>query len=505
MSTENYVLEAKNITKIFPGVVALRDASFELRPGTVHGLVGKNGAGKSTLVNILCGLYPPTSGEVYVENERITMDPQVALRKGIAVIPQEPRIAPTLSVAENLFLGILPLASSSFVSWKNVYKMTDRVLKQMGMNVDPRAKVGDLTVSDRQLLSSGKAFFVQNARVVIMDEVTAALSEEEETMLYAMIAKKKKDGAGIVFISHELEEIFRICDYVTVLRNGRAVATKSVAQLNRQDLIGLIVGERIEEYRRSVKARVQKADVVMSVENVSCRETPRDVSFKLHKGEILGLAGLRGSGRTELLKVIFGMLPRERGTIRMNGNTVDIRSTAQAMGAGIFYLPEDREAEGLFSGRSVKENVSICAIDHFVKGLGFVGHRKEAELVSGMVGRLKVLTPSLDQQVMYLSGGNKQKVILSRGLLNSPHVFLLDEPTKGIDVETKMEIRRIIVELSEHASIIIVSSEFEDLLSICDRILVMCGGRIIRDVPADEVTERDLHHCVGGIDDAKQQ
>lgn len=502
MQTDNFILEARAVSKRFPGVLALNNTDLHLRPGTVHGLVGKNGAGKTTLINILSGILAPTEGAIYYNDEKIHIDPHIAIDKGIAVIPQEPRIAPTLTVAENLFLGILPVSAYGFIGWRRVKDRAREVLDKVGLDIDVNARIRDLTVADHQLISTCKAFFIQEAKVVIMDEVTAALSEKEEQMLYKMIDAKKKDGAGIIFISHELDEVFKICDYVTVLRNGRVVATREVASLSPQELVDLIVGEKVEAYLKADETDKTESEVVFSVEGLSYRDILKDISFKVRRKEIIGIAGLRGSGRTELFKAIFGLLPKDRGRMKINAKEIDLTSSNQALREGIFYLPEDREREGILSMRSVKENISICALDEFLRGLGFINNRLEIERVNAMIQRLQVLTPSLKQQVNYLSGGNKQKVILGRGLLMNPVLFLLDEPTKGIDVETKMEIRRMIVELSQHASILLISSEFEDLLAICDRILVMRAGRIEQDLPRQEFTETDLHHYVGGTENA---
>jgi len=492
------VLYARRISKSFPGVKALDEVSITVRRGRLNALLGENGAGKSTLMNILAGVFPPDDGEILLDGLDVRFKtPHEAQEAGIAIIFQELNLIPHLSVTENIFLGREPLSRLGLVDYRRMNRDAANLLDQLELAVDPRTPVARLRVGAQQVVEIAKAISF-DARVIIMDEPTSAITEQEIEVLFRLIHRLKRQGAGIIYITHKLDELPQIADDVTVFRDGRLVASGPFADVTRERIIRLMVGRELPEALSKPAAPV--GENILEVGDVSMRHPERtddfvvrDVSFSLRRGEVVGLFGLMGAGRTELLQTIFGLNPHtSTGTIRVDGQPCDIRSPAQAIAAGLALAPEDRKADGLVLSMSVAENVSLACLDNASR-LGLLQSRRERELVGRLVERLAVKTPSLDQQVRNLSGGNQQKVVLAKWLATQPKVLLLDEPTRGIDVNAKKEIYAIIDELARSGmGVVMVSSELPEILVVADRILVMAEGRLTAEFTRSEASEEAI-------------
>lgn len=491
METEKALFCCRNVSMFFPGVKALDDVNFTLYPGEVHGLVGRNGAGKSTLVNIIYGNLQPSSGSLYLEGKKIVLNnPLDGLRVGITLVPQEPVVFPNLTILENLAQPEF-FNSNTFIKWNSVAEQCQRVLKKLNIDVDCNKLISELSLGQQQLISVGKAFFINNAKVVLLDEVTTSISIKDKELLYSMIEQKKKEGGAIVFITHNIKEIFEICDRITVMKDGKRVVTEYTKNMVPDDVIKAMFGENYKpaviEALPGGKARREE---LLSVENLTRVGEFEKVSFNLMKNEILGLVGLRGAGKSELLQTIVGIREPLTGKIKYCGKEITIKSPSEALENGIVYLPEDREKDGLISILSVADNLTLSALNNLLGKLGFINTKQEIKEAEHLVGMFHIKTPSLDQQVMYLSGGNKQKVLIGRLYENKPKLYLLDEPTRGIDIEAKQEILRIIrQELVKDASVIVTSPELEDLLTICDRLVVLFEGKVagILEKPFDAI------------------
>ncbi len=502
---DDIVLRLRDISKIYPGTVALYKINLDVRKGEVHGIIGKNGAGKSTLVGIIAGIIEPTEGEMYIEDRKFTAFSRViAKRERIAIVPQEPQVILDFTVAENLFIADY-ICRSRFVNWREVYSRAEQIIKKAGLNINVRAKARDLSISEQQLLLVLKACYVENAQVIILDEASASLSQEDEKILYKIIAERKKEGNTIIFISHRTDELLQVCDRVTVIRDGRSVATQHCCYLNKEKLSSLIVGEefnlkKINSDSKSMNLHKDEADeVVLAVENLTRFGVYQNVTFELKRGEILGLAGLRGSGRTEILKGIAGIEPVDGGWVRAGNAKRCFKNPSQALKNGIVYLPEDREREGLINNLSVRENLILNSL-HKVKNGTFINKKMENIFVSTLIDILGIKTASVEQEVSQLSGGNKQKVVVGRISAAVPEVFLLDEPTKGIDIFAREGILKIIKEnLSKSAGILLTSPGLEDLMIICDRILILYEGEIVGQFLKEEFNEADLYMAVQGV------
>jgi len=472
------LLKLTDISKSYAGVRALEEVSFDLRPGEVHAIVGENGAGKSTLIKIITGAIEPDAGSIELFGRHIErLDPLQAREWGVAAIYQQPRLFPDLSVMENLALGLEPSGPLRRVRWSERRERAKRLLKAVGAAIDPEAEASRLSMPERQLVEIARAVG-SNARILIMDEPTAALGERETEQLFRLVHELKSQGVGIISISHRLEELPRVADRVTALRDGRRVGSLPIAEADRATLIRLMVGRSLESV--FPKRPVEPGAVVLATEGLGRRASGvRDVSLEVRSGEILGLAGLVGAGRTELARILFGLTPADAGTIRLKGRPVTIDSPREAVDRGIAYVPEDRSSHGVIPPMSVEANITLSTL-RAVSEFGCIVNRKEQERAERFVRRLRVKTSSIDAPVATLSGGNQQKVALARWLAAEPSVLILDEPTQGIDVASKAEIHELMGELAEAGlAILLISSELPEILGVSDRIAVMSGGTIV--------------------------
>ncbi len=491
------LLTMQGITKRFPGVVALDNVSFSARESEVHALMGENGAGKSTLMKILTGVYHQDEGSITLGGETVTLgDPRAAQRHGLAIIHQELNQVPELTVFENFFLGHEKRNRFGALDETLMRRETKRWLSELGLDIDPDRKLRELRVAERQLLEIAKAISFQ-ARVMVMDEPTTALNAEEVGQLFTVVRRLRASGMAIIYISHRMDEIFSIADQVTVLRDGKLVGSKPIAELTRDSLIAMMVGRELTDlYPTSV--RQPGAEVLrvtdLSVSSIPGRRALAGVNLSVRAGEIVGLAGLLGAGRTEVLETIYGVPNRARvqGEIQLEGKPQRFASPQDAIRAGVGFVTEDRKGQSLVLIRSVGENASLAGLSQFTRGM-FIDLKREAKKVAEVVQRLRVKTPSLNTPAMSLSGGNQQKVVLAKFLITNPKVFLLDEPTQGIDVGAKAEIYALIDRLAqEGAAVILASSEMPELLALCDRILVMCEGRISGELAQSEATQEKI-------------
>jgi ABC-type sugar transport system ATPase subunit len=494
------LLEARGISKSFAGVKALDDVQITVRRGKLNALVGENGAGKSTLMNVLAGVFPPDQGEIRLAGRAVRFrNPREAQEAGISIIFQELNLVPGLSVAENIFLGREPVGRLGLVDYGRMNREARGLTDQLHLAVDPRTPVARLRVGAQQTVEIAKALSFRS-RVIIMDEPTSAITEQEADLLFQIIGRVKQRGVGIIYITHKLDELSRIADDVTVMRDGRCIATRSFASVAHDELVRLMVGRELAEL--FPQSAVEIGHEVLDVEGVSLRHPDRagafvvkDVSFRLRRGEVLGLFGLMGAGRTELLQTIFGLHPtRSVGRIAVDGQPVTIRSPQDAIAAGLALAPEDRRAEGLVLSMSVAENVSLPSLRRLTRW-GLLPLRCEHELAAPYVHRLRVKTPSLRQPVRFLSGGNQQKVVLCKWLATEPKVLLLDEPTRGIDISAKKEIYALISELARSGlGVVMVSSELPEILAVADRILVLTEGRLVGEFSRGQATEEVILH-----------
>lgn len=485
------IIKLLNISKNFPGVKALNNINLEIYSGEIFGIVGENGAGKSTLVKILAGVLKPTSGKIFVDgNETVINSPSEALSKGLSFIFQERNLCPFLSVQENVFAGRLPFLPNHLVDWKTLEAETKKILSLLKTNISPRAIVGRLSVADQQIIEIARALSFKS-RVLIMDEPTASLSSNETSTLFGIIRELKKQGVTIIFISHRLREILEITDRVGILRDGKLVGIFNTFQIDENSLIKMMVGRDIKDAFGLPKIPPREK-IVLSVIKVSVTGSLKNVSFDLQEGEILGIAGLVGSKRTQILRSIFGLENLVSGEIIIEKDKIHHFSPLRAIHRGISYLPENRKEEGLFPFLSITKNITITTLDRFTH-YGFLDKKEEKRESKHLINKLNIKTANLDSLVFSLSGGNQQKTIIARGLLSKPKIFLLDEPTQGIDVGSKFEIYKIIRELAnEGMSIIFVSSEIPELLGICHRIIVMCQGNITGILKAEEADQEKI-------------
>jgi ABC-type sugar transport system ATPase subunit len=484
----NAVLQLSGISKSFPGVRALSDISFDVRAGEVHALLGENGAGKSTLIKIMSGVHRADTGTMTLDGKVTNFaSPQEAQAAGIATIYQELLLFPELTVAENIFMGHAPKGRFGGIDWAEMRRRAVKLLADLDIHdLDPNLLVGSLSVGNRQRVEIAKALS-HNARILIMDEPTAALTEHDVERLFRIVRLLRERGVGVVYISHRLEEIFLLADRVTVLRDGEFVATKPVSETDHQDLVEMMVGRRIEAL--FPKLDVKRGQVVLELENVVRQPMTKGVSLKLHAGEILGIAGLVGSGRSELAEIIFGMTPADSGTIRLDGNPVAINSPSDAKHLGIAYVPEDRGRQGLVRPMPISQNVSLANLGRLSRG-GFLDRGAERDLAVESVKRFQIRASGIGQIVGKLSGGNQQKVGLSKWLATEPRILIMDEPTRGIDVGAKAEIHRLMSELAQKGlAILMISSELPEVMGMSDRILVMRAGRLVAEVDRAEATQ----------------
>ena len=486
------LLEMRNITKEFPGVKALDGVSLTVRPGTVHALMGENGAGKSTLMKCLFGIYAKDGGTIILDGKEVDFkSSKEALENGVAMVHQELNQALTRSVMDNLWLGRYPKVAGIMVSEAAMRKRTREVFGELDVHVDPKAIMSTLPVSQRQMVEIAKAVSY-NAKVIVFDEPTSSLTEAEVEHLFRIINMLKERGCGIIYISHKMDEILRISDDVTVMRDGQWVATRQAKDLTMNEIIKLMVGRELTN-RFPPKDNVP-GDVILDVEHLSGKYTRlKDASFQLRKGEVLGIAGLDGSGRTEVLENLFGAMTKEGGVIRLHGKEIKNRSPREAIKNGFALLTEERRATGIFGIRDIKENTVISNLNSYLMGGLCLSERKMKQDTNWAIQAMHIKTPSQTTQIRSLSGGNQQKVIIGRWLLTTPEVLLLDEPTRGIDVGAKYEIYQLILDLAkEGKGVIMVSSEMPELLGICDRILVMSGGILAGEVDARNTSQEEI-------------
>jgi len=491
------VLEMRGIGKRFPGVVALDGVDLTLHAGEVHMLLGENGAGKSTLMKILSGAYRKDAGEIRMNGAPVEIaSPRDALNRGIRVIYQELNLVPNLSVAENIFLGALPRRAGGIVDWTTLYDRTDALLRDLGMTLDARTRVDHLGLALRQMVEIAKALAGGDATILVMDEPTSALTTREVAQLFGLIERLVSRGVAIVYITHRLDEVFRIGRRITVLRDGRHGATRPIGEVTVSELVRLMANRDLTEH--FPKARVPRGRELLRLEGVGREGALSDISLALHAGEVVGIAGLLGAGRSELARVIAGADPYDEGTIRVDGAAVRFRGPADAIAHGVGLLPEDRKAHGVVSGLNVATNIALPHERRLAR-VGIVSRRSENALAAPIVNELRVKATAA-QPVRLLSGGNQQKVVLGKWLAGDVRVFIFDEPTRGIDVGAKVEIYHLMNRLTARgAGIIMISSELPELLGMSDRILVMHRGRIQAHIDAADATEERVLSAALGL------
>jgi len=491
------LLEMTGISKRYPGVVALNDVRLDIRPGEVHALVGENGAGKSTLMKILAGAETRDAGEIRLNGKPITVhSPQDAMGLGINIIYQEFNLVPHLSAAENIYLGREPRAAlPGFINFKKLYGDAQAQMESLGCPLDVRTEVSRLSVAQQQMVEIAKATS-RNSVIIAMDEPSATLTDHELQNLFTLIRELKSRGVGIIYISHRMEEIFDICDRVTVFRDGQYVATKRIEDTNRDEIIRMMVGRELKESIPKRPAEV--GEVLLEVRGLTRRGVFEDISFTVRRGEIVGIGGLVGAGRTEVARAIFGADPVDAGEISLLGKRVRPRSPREAIALGIGLVPEDRKTLGLILNMVVRENTTLANLDALTR-LGFVDRARERSVADRFVKELRVRTPGIEQEVKNLSGGNQQKVVLAKWLFTDSQLLIFDEPTRGIDVGSKVEIYELMNDLvARGAGMIMISSELPELLGMADRILVMHEGRLAGELSRAEATQEKVMHLATG-------
>ena len=477
-----YKLELRGVSKSFPGVKALDNVQLAVRPGTVHALMGENGAGKSTLMKCLFGIYKMDAGEIYIDGEKTTIDnPDEAMKKGIAMVHQELQPVLARSVGENMFLGRFPVKKYGplqVIDHKTMYEETEKWLKEVNMDFDPKAQLGTLSIGQMQSVEIAKAVS-HDAKVIIFDEPTSSLSDSEVEALFKIMEGLREKGVAMIYISHKMDEIKRIADDVTIMRDGTYIGTWPAKDLSIDDIIARMVGRELTNIYPD-KDRTP-GEVVMEVKGLSSihEKSFQDVSFNLRKGEILGFGGLVGAQRTELMEGLFGIRNLASGEIKIHGKTVKIKSPKDAMNAGIGMITEDRRGNGIFGCLSIKDNVGVSVYNKFLTAGFILNHKEINKVVDDSIEKLRIKTPNMQEHISNLSGGNQQKVIVSRWLANDPDILIMDEPTRGIDVGAKHEIYEIMTDLAKQGkAIIMISSEMAELLGMSDRIYVMCNGKL---------------------------
>lgn len=488
------ILTMKGIDKSFPGVHALDHVDFEVRKGEVHALMGENGAGKSTLMKVLTGIYKKDSGTITYEGKEVEfLSPKEAQDAGIVIVHQELNMIGHLTVAQNIFIG-REFMKGGLIDDDRMNQETQKLFDKLNIDIDPTVKIGKLTVGKQQMCEIAKAIS-HDAKVIVFDEPTAALTEAEIEELFKIIRDLRSKGIGIVYISHRMDEIKVITDRVTVMRDGKYVGTLITKDCTKDDIINMMVGRVIYEDPKTKSNVAKDAPVVLKVEHLNAGKMVRDVSFELRKGEILGVAGLMGAGRTETARALFGADPKDSGEIYINGEKVEINSPMDAVAHGIGYLSEDRKRFGIVVQKTVAENSTMASLENFMSRI-FINKKKEKSIAEKYVERLKTKTPGVDQLVVNLSGGNQQKVVIAKWLVKNCDILIFDEPTRGIDVGAKSEIYHLMNELvAEGKSIIMISSEMTEILRMSDRIMIMCEGRKTGEIDISEATQEKIMHA----------
>ena len=495
--SETPALRLEHIVKTFPGVRALDDVSFAVMPGEVHALMGENGAGKSTLMKVLGGIYQPDGGQIVVEEKPVVMtSPLEAKAKGIVFIHQELSLAEELSVAENVYLGELPKKSFGRVDWDKLYARTDEILGKLKVGFNAKTIVGDLSIANQQMVEIARALTVE-AKAVIFDEPTASLTDAEKVVLFEVINDLTAQGVGIIYISHRMEEIFRITDRISVLRDGQYRGTLNTAETNEDEVTQLMIGRKLDLTRNV--SHHELGDVAIEVRDLSCGKLFQNVSFEVRRGEVVGFYGLVGAGRTEIAETLFGLREPTSGAILLDGEEVRINSPVDAIARGISLVPEDRKAQGLVLGMNCRNNMTLPQVDDLTAG-PFMAEGSEVAIFDQYRDRLDIRTPGWKQTVGNLSGGNQQKIVIGKWLSMHPSVLIVDEPTRGIDVGSKSEIHNLVRELAAQGyAVIVISSEMPEVLHVSDRIIAMYSGRIVRTFTSDEVTEDNLIQAISGL------
>jgi rhamnose transport system ATP-binding protein len=484
-----------SVSKRFGATQALSDVSLDLLPGEIHALVGENGAGKSTIVKVLAGIHQPDSGTVVLDGEPVLLHgPARARSVGIAVVHQEPRLFPDLTVAENVFTGHTPSGRFGSVNWGEMRRSADRIFESLSVRVDSSAVVRGLSMADQQLIEIAKALSIE-ARVLILDEPTASLSSHEVERLFAIVRQTRDRGVAVLFVSHRLEEVFELCDRATVLRDGRHVITAPTSELTAADLVRHMVGRSVSLFPRSA-AKI--GEVMLEVRGLTRVGAFSDISFSVRAGEIVGLAGLVGAGRTEVARVLFGLDRADKGELLLDGKRVSFKNPSEALRAGIAYVPEDRHLDGLVEGFTIAENVTLPIIPRLFPRL-FMQRSRERNLAAGYAERLRIRSTGMDDLIQSLSGGNQQKVVIAKWLATNPRVLILDEPTRGVDIGAKVEVHRIISDLAASGlGIVLISSELPEVLAMSDRIMVLHEGRISAEIPRAEASEERVMFAATG-------
>ncbi|SFJ88717.1 sugar ABC transporter ATP-binding protein [Thermoflavimicrobium dichotomicum] len=502
VTDQSLILRMSNVGKQFAGVQVLKGVNLELYRGEVHALMGENGAGKSTLIKILSGVYQPDQGTIEYMNKKVRWSsPSEARNKGISVIHQELNLSPNISVAENIFMGTkFPKTSLGFIDWKKLNENARQLLHSLGMNLDPEAIVSSLSVAQQQMVEIARAFSI-DSKVLVMDEPTATLTDKDISVLFKIINEFKKKGLAIVFISHRMKEIFRIADRCTVLRDGEWIKSMPISETNSHDLVRLMIGREPRSFfhvEQRDTSKYQKQQPVLQINQLQNKKL-KNVSFSIHAGEIVGLYGLIGSGRTELVRAIYGADPIDGGEIYIQGNKKEIKNPLEAISAGIGLVPENRKEQGLFLEMSVKENVMIAKMKQ-LQSKGILRWKQIAETAKDYIQQLNIKYSSLEQHSMNLSGGNQQKILIARLLSMNPKVLLLDEPTRGIDVGAKAEIYSMIYKLAEQGvGVLFISSEMPEVLAVSDRILVMHEGALTAELNREEATQENIMLYATGV------
>ncbi|WP_295315909.1 sugar ABC transporter ATP-binding protein [Roseobacter sp.] len=491
------VLRLEGIVKTFPGVRALDGVSFSVMPGEVHALMGENGAGKSTLMKVLGGIHQPDEGKIYVGDTPAVMSgPLEAKAKGIVFIHQELSLATELSVAENIYLGELPRSSFGRVDWSELYARTDAILKKLNVGFNARTRVGTLSIANQQMVEIARALTV-DAKAVIFDEPTASLTDAEKVVLFDVISDLQASGVGIIYISHRMEEIFKITDRISVLRDGQYQGTVNTADTDEEKVTQMMIGRKLDLSRNAAHHELGK--VALEVRGLTCGGMYEDISFQIRRGEVVGFYGLVGAGRTEIAETLFGLRDPSAGQILLDGEEVRISSPTDAIAKGISLVPEDRKGQGLVLGMNCRDNMTLPQVDDLKAG-PFVAEGAEVAIFDQYRDKLDIRTPGWKQQVGNLSGGNQQKIVIGKWLSMHPNVLIVDEPTRGIDVGSKSEIHKLLRALAAQGyAVMVISSEMPEVLHVSDRIVAMYSGKIMRTFTSEEVTEDSLIQAISGL------
>jgi ribose transport system ATP-binding protein len=492
---ENALLSVRQICKEFSGVRVLNDINIDTRVGEIFGILGENGAGKSTLLKIICGIYTPTSGTICLEGKEVSIaNPMEAKVLGISMIPQEFNLVPTLTVFENIFLGS-EIKGKMLLNKKKMREKTRDLLNELQTDISPNALIGDLSVAEKQMVEIAKAL-VHESRILIMDEPTTVLTKHEVEILFALINRLKKKKVTILFISHKLNEVKKICDRILVLRDGDQVCVNDVTDVDEHDMAKKMVGRELTQV--FPQKAVPEESVVLEVENLNDSTLLKDISFQLKKGEILGFSGLVGAGRTELGECIMGVRPKKSGQVKVNGKKARIFSMADALQYHLGYLSEDRKGKGLLLEFGIPENISLISLKKYTNW--FINKKKEKQSAKKFIDQFNIKAASLNAQLEYLSGGNQQKVYFSKWMDTDPSILILDEPTRGIDVNTKKEMYYFINSLvGQGVSCILISSELEEIIGMCNRVLVMREGKITGEMAGDHINEEEIMYYAAGV------